>query len=383
MPITSVEDKAQRRLKLMEAIKKRFGSNDATKKTQRNLLKQQYENFTTLNSEMLDQTFDRLQKLVSQLELLGEKISQEDVNQKLLRSLSPEWNTHVVLNLNGNDTVAFNKTKVKCFNCHKRGHFARECRAPKAQDNRNKESTRRNVLVETTNSSALVSCNGLGGYDWSEQAEEGPNYALMAYSTSSSDYESLNKLIDSQIMDNYKKGLRYNAVPPPHTAVTVNTARPVNTAHPKTTMNATKPRPKAVVNTARSKAVLNAVKGNEVYDVKASACWVWKLKTKVIDHVFKHNSASITLKKFDYIDAQGKSKEHYLTNYEEINRGYVALEGNLKGGKSLEKDGNEIAATWPLLNAPWFCFTKLGFWTRAYGSVEERCGNDSVRLGAG
>ncbi|GKE88441.1 hypothetical protein Tco_1565916, partial [Tanacetum coccineum] len=40
------------------------------------------------------QTFDRLQKLVSQLDLLGEKLSQEDVNQKLLGSLSPEWNTH-------------------------------------------------------------------------------------------------------------------------------------------------------------------------------------------------------------------------------------------------------------------------------------------------
>ncbi|GJW91221.1 hypothetical protein Tco_0168774 [Tanacetum coccineum] len=49
------------------------------------------------NSEMLDQTFDRLQKLVSQLELLGEKLSQEDVNQKLLRSLSPKWNTHAVV----------------------------------------------------------------------------------------------------------------------------------------------------------------------------------------------------------------------------------------------------------------------------------------------
>nr|GEW90372.1 hypothetical protein [Tanacetum cinerariifolium] len=72
MPITSVKDKAQRRLevKLMEAIKKRFGGNDATKKTQRNLLKQQYENFTASNIEMLDQTFDRRQKHVNQLVLL-------------------------------------------------------------------------------------------------------------------------------------------------------------------------------------------------------------------------------------------------------------------------------------------------------------------------
>nr|GEU72438.1 hypothetical protein [Tanacetum cinerariifolium] len=63
MPITSVEDKAQKRLELLEAVEKRFGGNAATKKTHRNLLKQQYENFIASNSEMLDQTFDRLQKL--------------------------------------------------------------------------------------------------------------------------------------------------------------------------------------------------------------------------------------------------------------------------------------------------------------------------------
>ncbi|GKA13990.1 hypothetical protein Tco_0693636 [Tanacetum coccineum] len=66
---------------LLEAVEKRFGGNAATKKTQRNLLKQQYENFTAPSSQMIDQTFDRLQNLVSQLELLDEKLSQEDVNQ--------------------------------------------------------------------------------------------------------------------------------------------------------------------------------------------------------------------------------------------------------------------------------------------------------------
>ncbi|GKC20575.1 retrovirus-related pol polyprotein from transposon TNT 1-94 [Tanacetum coccineum] len=49
------------------------------------------------SSEMLDQTFDRLQKLISQLEIHGESISQEDVNQKFLRNLSPEWNTHTIV----------------------------------------------------------------------------------------------------------------------------------------------------------------------------------------------------------------------------------------------------------------------------------------------
>ncbi|GJZ89456.1 ribonuclease H-like domain-containing protein, partial [Tanacetum coccineum] len=74
----------------------------------------------------------------------------------------------------------------------------------------------------------------------------------------------------------------------------------------------------------------------------ASACWVWKPKTKVLDHVSKHNSASITLKKFDYVDAQGRSKHmtgnmSYLTDYEEIDGGYVAFGGNPKGGKITRK----------------------------------------------
>ncbi|GJT03885.1 hypothetical protein Tco_0838347 [Tanacetum coccineum] len=121
---TTAEEKAQRRLELkarstllmgipnehqlkfnsikdakslLQAVEKRFGGNAATKKTQRNLLKQQYENFTASSSEVLDQTFDRLQKLISQLEIHGESISQEDVNQKFLRSLSPEWNTHTIV----------------------------------------------------------------------------------------------------------------------------------------------------------------------------------------------------------------------------------------------------------------------------------------------
>ncbi|GKC54742.1 hypothetical protein Tco_1077487, partial [Tanacetum coccineum] len=82
---------------LLQAVEKRFGGNVAPKKTQRNLLKPQYENFTTSSSEVLDQTFNRLQKLISQLEIPGESISQEDVNQKFLRSLSPESNTHTIV----------------------------------------------------------------------------------------------------------------------------------------------------------------------------------------------------------------------------------------------------------------------------------------------
>ncbi|GJV34512.1 hypothetical protein Tco_1394912 [Tanacetum coccineum] len=81
------------------------------------------------------------------------------------------------INPNGSETIGFNKSKVECYNYHKKSHFARECMAPR--ENRNKEPIRRNVTVETTETKALVAQDGLG-YDWSDQAEEGPtNFALM------------------------------------------------------------------------------------------------------------------------------------------------------------------------------------------------------------
>ncbi|GKB74920.1 ribonuclease H-like domain-containing protein [Tanacetum coccineum] len=80
---------------LFAAIQIRFGGNDATKKTQKTLLKQMYKNFSAPSIESLVSIFNRLQKIVSQLAILGENISQEDLNLKFLRSLPSEWNTYI------------------------------------------------------------------------------------------------------------------------------------------------------------------------------------------------------------------------------------------------------------------------------------------------
>ncbi|GKA06791.1 ribonuclease H-like domain-containing protein [Tanacetum coccineum] len=433
IPPTTAEEKAQKRLEvkarstlmmgipnehqlkfnsikdaklLLEAIEKRFGGNAATKKTQRNLLKQQYENFTAPSSETLDQTFDRLQKLVSQLEILGETLSQEDVNQKLLRSLSPEWNTHAVvwrnkhelktismddlyknlkvyepevkgtsssststqnidfvssnnssstneavnvahrvsaastqanadnpinvdnlsgavicaffasqpsspqlanedlqqlhpddleemdlrwqmamltmrarmflkntgikMTINGNETIGFDKSKVECYNFHKRGHYARECKVPRNQDNKNRKAqkerkdqqimhswpTHLQVLILRFEKSELmvvayktglqsveerlefykknesVYVEKINDLKWDIQVGEitigglrkkleivqkkkdGIQFNVDKCENAS---KSLNKIIKSQIIDNCKKGLSYNVVPPPLT----------------------------------------------------------------------------------------------------------------------------------------------------------------------
>ncbi|GKF53307.1 hypothetical protein Tco_0160217, partial [Tanacetum coccineum] len=88
---------------LWEAIKSRFGGNKESKKMQKTILKQNYENFVASSQEGLDKTYDRFQKLISQLKIQGEVISQEDANLKLLRSLPSAWNNIALIMRNKSD----------------------------------------------------------------------------------------------------------------------------------------------------------------------------------------------------------------------------------------------------------------------------------------
>ncbi|GKB35411.1 ribonuclease H-like domain-containing protein, partial [Tanacetum coccineum] len=248
---------------LWAAIKSRFRGNDESKKMQRNVLKHQFENFSTASNESLDKAYDRFQKLISQLEVHGAPISKEDINQKFLRSLPPSWNQIALIMRNkpdideididdlynnlrvyedemkrsssststsqnlaflssentsstnevstasgdfgvstaggisqivGDDLeeldlrwqvamltvrvrkfiqkigrnmdfkekqhVSLDKSKIECYNCYRKGHFARECRFGRNQGKRS-----------------------YGGYDCSNDFEIEPvNYALMAIS---------------------------------------------------------------------------------------------------------------------------------------------------------------------------------------------------------
>nr|GFA12447.1 hypothetical protein [Tanacetum cinerariifolium] len=95
-----------------------FGGNEATKKTKKNLLKQQYGNFRAEGAETLEQTFTRLQVIVGQLQFIGVEVEQEDLNQKFLTSLAPEWLMHTIVwrNRTDHDTMSlddlYNHLKV-------------------------------------------------------------------------------------------------------------------------------------------------------------------------------------------------------------------------------------------------------------------------------
>nr|GEY54164.1 ribonuclease H-like domain-containing protein [Tanacetum cinerariifolium] len=94
---------------LWAAILKTFGGNEATKKTKKNLLKQQYGNFKAEGSETLEQTFNRLQAIVSHLEFMDIEIEQDDLNQKFLTSLAPEWLMHTIVWRNRSDLDTMTK----------------------------------------------------------------------------------------------------------------------------------------------------------------------------------------------------------------------------------------------------------------------------------
>ncbi|GJS28684.1 ribonuclease H-like domain-containing protein [Tanacetum coccineum] len=105
------------------------------------------------------------------------------------------------LQFDAKEQVGFDKTKVECYNCHKTGHFAQECRSKGNQDsrrrdawntrNKDKDNGRRSGKQEEPK--ALVTLNG-DGVDWTSHSEdEQENYALMAYSNSGSDTEIIQK----------------------------------------------------------------------------------------------------------------------------------------------------------------------------------------------
>nr|GFA07753.1 ribonuclease H-like domain-containing protein [Tanacetum cinerariifolium] len=177
---------------LMEAIKKRFGGNTKTKKVQKTLLKQQFENFYGSSFKGTDShnlAFVSSTSTDNTTDSVGATVNVSAVGAKLTASTLPNVDSLS----NAIDVDDLEEIDLKWQMAMLTMRARRECRSPK--DSRRTavaEPQRRNVPVETSTSNALVSqCDGTGTYDWSYQAEEEPtNFALMAFSYSSSNSSS-------------------------------------------------------------------------------------------------------------------------------------------------------------------------------------------------
>ncbi|KAI3677759.1 hypothetical protein L6452_37027 [Arctium lappa] len=317
---------------LWNALQKRFAGTKSIKRNQRDVLKQQYENFTPSKNESMTQTFDRFNKLIGELATVGVKMEQDDVNRKFLRSLGDEWTMYTVsyrqsdnleekelddlyndlrvfeteveikkkptgyvhnaallsastdttanpeavsttsgvssekgtetifeafLSSHSNnslinddldqlhpddleemdikwqmamlsmrvkkfikrtgrnnfsqireDGAGFDKTKVECYKCHMKGHFARECRS--VVPNNNHQQAQNGGYTQNKNpAQALVSQQGMG-FDWSDQAEEAiQNQALMA-EVSDLPSEVISNLCTKSCIDTVKRYRDHN-----------------------------------------------------------------------------------------------------------------------------------------------------------------------------
>nr|GEV87219.1 hypothetical protein [Tanacetum cinerariifolium] len=123
-----------------EAILKTFGGNETTKKTKKNQLKPPYGNFKAEGSETLKQTL---------------------IGYRLFMRADRFWKkTGKKITIQGSDVAGFDKSKVECFNCHKMGHFVRECRSPRSQDRGKRESYKKDPKVEEYAPKAMIAIDG-------------------------------------------------------------------------------------------------------------------------------------------------------------------------------------------------------------------------------
>ncbi|GJZ07299.1 putative ribonuclease H-like domain-containing protein, partial [Tanacetum coccineum] len=239
-------------------------------------------------SKGLDKTYDRFQKLFSQLEIHGIQCSSSNSQNVAFVSSENTSNTNEAVNtahdvttassqgkapssayaddvamltmrgkrflkktgrnlkFNGKETVGFDKTKVECYNCHRRGHFAKECRAPRNQGNRNGDAPRRNTPVDTSTKNALVVQDGIDSevikweslearivvHEKNEAVYEEDiaflnvkDKAGLGYDSQMNESEVVHSVFnsresdvdDSLVNDRFKTSEGFHAVPPPYT----------------------------------------------------------------------------------------------------------------------------------------------------------------------
>nr|GEZ38021.1 hypothetical protein [Tanacetum cinerariifolium] len=233
---------------LWAAILKTFGGNEATKKTMKNLLKQQSD----LDTMSLDDLYNHLKVYESKGQKKSESNSQnmafislakhnsgnEEVNIASVSTASTNVSTASAniraasisqdtaygyqmeygtskheadrywkktgkkITIQGTDVARFDKSKFECFNCHKMGHFAKECRAPRNQDRGMRDNYRQWSKVKEQTLKAMMEIDEVV-WDWNYMVNDEENHALVAHEEAPTEFALMAKTsAKSEVFDN-------------------------------------------------------------------------------------------------------------------------------------------------------------------------------------
>nr|GEZ90313.1 hypothetical protein [Tanacetum cinerariifolium] len=359
-------------------------------------------NKSDLDTLSMDDLYNNLK--VYEAEIKGQSSSNSNSLNVAFVSLDNTSSTNEAVNAGHNVFAASSQGQASAST------YADDVMAPRSQGNRNGDNTRRVVPVETP-ANALIFIDGMD-YDWSYEAEEGPTDFVLIYLNNKSDMfesasdSSVNESEEdnNQANDRYKAGEGYHAVPPSYTgnfmfprpdlsfvglddsifksaiSETITSMHETETSTSKTVNAAKQSSPRAeaststarYVNTAANRPTVNGTKpSSNVFhkshspvrrtfnqrttpknsDLKETVNTVKHARFgdrgNVIDYIFK-DSGSYMLKRFNYVDLQGRLKSatawvpkktnslilcagSFLIDYQEIDVGFVAFGGNPKG----------------------------------------------------
>nr|GEU92676.1 putative ribonuclease H-like domain-containing protein [Tanacetum cinerariifolium] len=344
---------------LFASIETRLGGNEATKKTHKTLLKQMYKNFSApstkslpsewnthvvvwrnkpdLDTVSIDDLYNNF-KIVEQEDL--DQIHEDDIEdmdlkwQLALLSMRSKrffYKIRKKITINGSDTEGFDMSKVECYNCHKMGHFARECKGPRNQDSKNRyqDSSRRTMLVEETPPKVMVAIDGVGFQSYNVV----PPPATLVYNTGSeiesknASEDILNKLkeypdsplVKDRVSDNkdclVKSLIMVEKTTVIPTIAKVEVVRIKQQEKPFRKIISTRPK---AVNTARpSPTVVNDIRANQGHLQK-----VQEDQGYIDSGCSRHMIGNMS----------------YLSKFKESNRGYVTFRGGANYGRITATD---------------------------------------------
>ncbi|RDX81141.1 hypothetical protein CR513_38214, partial [Mucuna pruriens] len=142
--------------KAWEILVKTYGDGEKNKRVKLQTIRRQYELLDIEENESIANYFDRIQELVNAMRACKEKISDQQVVDKILRTLPQPFDhkNDQTQKQDRNKNWKFDKRKVRCHNCQKPGHYARKRWV--GEGAKNKPNNRANLAQDEGSDSEAV-----------------------------------------------------------------------------------------------------------------------------------------------------------------------------------------------------------------------------------